>query len=193
MKKIHFAAIGIFLAIFILIFLAYIPPVKDTSSSEKNISVKNPSAEFFFQNTTYNSTDVILLTNSPVSTAQIELVYNPQALYAVTIQPAENNFFGNPSDFSITLQEIRPEIGRISFAITQNAQHTQKTGEGKIATLTFQRSESFNLPTQLQFINKSTVLKRGSRESILTTMQNLTLPAKNTNTPTTQLNESPQN
>lgn len=180
----------------IVAFLSYITPIKEHPT--EIVTRETPRAELFFITdfvfpaSGSATTEIMISSNTPVASAQIDLVFNPEIIYNVNITPSENNFFGNKNSYEVALLEVRENIGRITFAIKLLPTVSEKKGEGPIAKITFQTNAFILNQTEINFLDKSTVMTRSSRESILTNTKPLTVFFRNMNTPTTQLNVTPR-
>lgn len=194
MRRLYIILLSLTSLVLLFSLLSYITPL----GRNKTEDIKNPHASLYFTNSNLESasgsaiisSEIILDTNTPISIVQIELSFDPRMISNVSINPAENNFFGDESTYSISLSEVRQEIGRVSFAIEQNPNVSEREGTYPIAVVQFQTLQ--NSGDYFTFLEKSSVLKRGKRESILTNTSALS-SFKKTSTPSSQLNESLKN
>ncbi len=172
----RFLLIGISIISFcalLFLLLSYIPSLRQETKNPLSTDIDD--AILYFQPDALSSTcDNASLSaqiyldsgKTPISTAQIELRYDPAVLYNVSIAPAEQNFFKEVSEYEIALNEIRQEYGRISFVV--NTLQTQQAGNAKIAEVTFNTyPQASSSSSQITFLNKSTVLSSLSKESLL--------------------------
>lgn len=172
----RFLLIGISIISFcslVFLLLSYIPSLRQETSD--TLSTEIEDVILYFQpeivsssceNASMSAQIYLDSGSAPLSTAQIELRYDPTVLYNVLITPATQNFFGEASEYEITLQEIRQEYGRISFVI--HTQQNQKAGNASVAELTFSiYPQAASSSSQITFLNKSTVLSNTSKESLL--------------------------
>lgn len=196
MRISYFLGFFFLIAILLFVFLSYVSPLKKTTllpfeqvTPEANLSFI-PSAVFPNSNNSITS-EIILSSNTPVKSAQIDLSYNPAIIYNMQITSSENNFFGDKNSYQVTLLEVRESIGRATFAIEKLPQVAGKIGEGPIATISFQTNPFVVKQATINFLNKSTVMGAGSRESVLKSITPLTILFKSMSTPTIQLNATP--
>lgn len=191
--------LGIFLilATGVVLFLSYVSPLKKPSFFTLDSS--SPQAKLYFLNDTVFpnqknniTTNVMLSSTTPVSEAQIDVSYDPNVITNFSFSPAQNNFFGDQKNYEVTLNEVRQEIGRATFAIRLLPSVSEKKGEGAIADISFQINPYAKRNTKVEFLNKSTVMTRGSRESILSETIPLSVFFRNTNMPTIQPTQAPQ-
>lgn len=181
------------LGISVFISLSYISPLSENSSYKIDLSSKK-SLLFFEPNTVhiddfgkeYTAHINLDSQGNDVSSVQIELKYNPFEIYNLSIIPAKNGLFGNENMFDLTLLEVREQYGRAGIAIERKSNISEVKGIGMVAVVSFSAYPTFS-NSSIQFINKSTVLKRDSRKSILSKTFPLTITTINsTNTPTLQ-------
>lgn len=99
---------------------------------------------------------------------QMEIAYDPNALFDVTITPG--SFFTKPTE---SLKVINTNTGRISYALeasvpsTPTTDNTQIT-KGTVARITFTPNPAFaNLETSLSFLGKTKI--QGETESKIMT------------------------
>lgn len=162
----------VFLISVIFLGLSYSSPFL-MSNSKSSQTIQNASL-YFKPSTVYsscrNSTETVEIylnsgTNSATG-AQIELTYNPSIASNVTIIPSQNNFFGKAADFSVALNEMRSEYGRVSYAVNKTKQLDTK-GNKSLALLTFTLNATASNSSRISFLNKSAVYSNSSRASIL--------------------------
>lgn len=137
--------------------------------------------------------DVIANTNGQsISGIQLELSYDPALLTNVTITPSENNLFGqNPA---ILINNIDPDLGRITYVISLGGLNDEEvSGNGSIATLTFNAVASEIRTTEISILPKTTVRSLRSTNSLLNSSSPLTisLPESTQIVPQTLPLESP--
>lgn len=94
------------------------------------------------------------------------------------MQAANDNFFGEKKDYQIQLMEVREQYGRVSFYIEKNSDQAEKTGDKKIATVTFQTVQGISESSTISFLNKSTAKTRNTRVSLLKETVPLTIICK---------------
>lgn len=137
--------------------LSFAPPVLSTASA-----VSSASASY--------SIDATILTGTNnVNAVQLELSYDPEALFDVDIAPGD--FFTNPS---VLLKNIDEETGRISYALATAVGQTGKQGNGTIAILTF-KSKAQAEETTITFLPKTQVAADGIQTSVLKTTISATI------------------
>lgn len=179
----YFLLCGCLFLIFICIFLAtsFVFPFskKQNVDTQKN----SPQTSLFFQpdtlylacNNSLSTVSIYIATHqNSVSNAQIELQYDPFIFHNVDITPAPNNFFGE--NYSVSLQEVRPQYGRATLALSENARNKERKGTGIVATLSFQaESNAASQTAVITFLNKSTVTNNAFEGSLLKSTQPLTI------------------
>jgi len=192
----YLLGIVLLMGIAIIAFLSYVSPLEKTTALP--FQKVTPEASFSFENDTVFpasrsavTSSIIISSNAPVKSAQIDLSYNPAVIHNLTISPSENNFFGDKNSYQITLLEVREDLGRATLAIEILPNVSEKVGEGAVATLSFQAIPFILDQTEIEFLNKSTIMTKASRESILKTTGPLKVIFRNMNTPTNQSTASP--
>ncbi len=162
------------LSIFALSFLllSYISPLY--KNGEEKIISNSADAVMYFKPTTLISdcsdaslsATIFLNTKSAyVSSAQIELQYNTNSIYNFLIKPSKNNIFQRYLLEENSINEVRKEYGRSSFVISSNEAFM---GDRAVATISFNTyPQVASTSTQIKFLNKSTVIRENSRDSIL--------------------------
>lgn len=101
-----------------------------------------------------------------VTGVQLELEYDPTKLSNVQIFPVTaNNLFGTGSQ--VLIQELRPEVGRISYAVVINPTADEVKGIGSIIGLSFSAVPGASGETEIKFLEKSLVTIFGTTESAL--------------------------
>lgn len=109
------------------------------------------------------STDIIIVSNGDkVTAAQLELSYDPKVLTNVQIKPG--TFIKNPV---VLLKKVDETNGRISLAIGIPLGQAAPTGEGTIATITFNEVSTSTGSTILNFLPKTAVTAQGVAPSVL--------------------------
>lgn len=197
MRITYLFGIFLILATGVVLFLSYVSPLKKPSFFTFDTS--SPNAKLYFLNDTLfpdqkNSitTEIMLSSTVPVSEVQIDVSYDPNVITNFSFSPSQNNFFGNTTHFEVTLNEVRHEIGRATFAIKLLPFVSEKKGEAAIAHISFQINPYARGNTKIEFLNKSTVMTREERESILSGTVPLSVFFKNTNMPTIQPTQVPE-
>lgn len=122
-------------------------------------TIDNPQSEY--------TVDVTVNTNGQaVSGIQLELSYDPEILSNVTVTPSENNLFGtNPA---VLINSVDQDLGRISYAIALGGLNDDEvTGNGNIASITFNANTALAQNTQISILPKTTVRSLRSTNSLL--------------------------
>lgn len=128
-----------------------------------------PQLDLVNSQTATQSVDIVLdSAGKGVFSAQIELQYDANALFNMSLQvPTQNSFFG-PNVTTLIPPEINPSQGRISYAVALSPTEKEKIGRGVIATLTFTANRFNTLPkTEISFLQKSAVTTISGSSSIL--------------------------
>lgn len=153
--------------------MSYVAPVSPSSSRAQSqlsssalLYFKPETLTYITEKNTYTTSIYLDTQNTPVSAAQIELSYNPKIFYDVTISPAQNNLFGERSNYIMTLQDVRQEYGRASIALELQSNQREVQGSGPIGTLSFKVSPASGSAT-ISFLDKSAVYGRLNRKSLL--------------------------
>jgi len=111
------------------------------------------------------STDVSITTGGDkITAAQLELSYDPKVLTNVQIKPG--TFIKNPV---VLLKKVDQTNGRISLAIGIPLGQAAPTGQGTIATITFDEISTATGSTILDFLPKTAVTAQGIAQSVLKT------------------------
>lgn len=134
------------------------------------------------------SVDVNVNTNNQaISGIQLELSYDPAILTNVEIVPSENNLFGeNPA---VLINSVDSDLGRISYAIALGGLTQEEvSGNGSIATVTFNANASLAESTQITILPKTTVRSLRSTNSLLQNSLPLSIVFS---TPSAQVGTSP--
>lgn len=123
------------------------------------------------------SADILInASEHKVNVVQLELSYDPEILTNVSINPPSNfSFFGEPFSYIILFKEVDVKNGKINYAIGVSATSSPKTGVGKVATVTFNLKAGQLNPTQIKFLDKTSVAQDGTRESVLKEAKPLTI------------------
>lgn len=113
------------------------------------------------------SVDIIIDTNGQnVSTAQIELSYDPQIITNVKFTPSKEPFFGEKAFAPINT--IDQKQGRASYGIGISPEDQEKSGKGSVVTLTFTANKSKGVSsTSISFVTKSAVNTLSTQSSVL--------------------------
>lgn len=178
-----FFVIGCVLIILLVVFLtiSYVPPFYSKLQRE----IINNTAQtvlYFKPNSIYVPCDdtgitTTLYLNSfqnRISAAQIELQFDPDIIHNVSVLPVTDNFFG--TDYTVLLDEVREQYGRATLAIQGNLGKPAKTGNGAVATISFQAvSNEASKTAIISFLNKSTVTNNSYEGSLLKSTQPLTI------------------
>lgn len=122
-------------------------------------TIDNPQSEY--------TVDVVVNTNGQaISGIQLELSYDPAILSNVTVTPSENNLFGTNS--AVLINSVDQELGRISYAIALGGLNDDEvTGNGNIASITFNANTALVQSTQISILPKTTVRSLRSTNSLL--------------------------
>lgn len=171
--------VGFFVFLFVL--LSYSSPLphnflRDTSQT-------NPDTELFFNPAIIpwscykkQSADIFINTGvNNVTSVQIEVSYDPSLFSAFTISPAVDNFFGEATQYKVSLLEVRDEFGRASLSMEILDGQKTKQGKGKLATIFFTTNPQNTSLATVTFLNKSTALGNKSRASLLKKTVSLTI------------------
>lgn len=109
------------------------------------------------------STDVSITTNKDKITAtQLELTYDPKLITNVDVKIGD--FIQNPV---VLLKKVDQQTGRISLALGINPSQKPKSGEGTVATITFNEVLGATGSTIINFLPKTQVTAAGVSESVL--------------------------
>lgn len=107
--------------------------------------------------------DVIIDTAvNEVKGVELEMAYDPEALSAITITPAE--FFPAPV---ILKKNIDRKTGRITFALGLRPSQVPVTGIGKVATIRFTKATGATGTTEIEILPNSLVAAKGVYNSVL--------------------------
>lgn len=156
---------------FLIISLSFVSPFRSTPSIE-NIQTSathmyfNPSLLQISCDNASHSANILLETNiNSLQSAQIELMFNPNVFYNVSLSPMNDNIFGLHNE--VLINEVREAYGRASFVI-QSKDLLQNPNKNNLATVNF---SVYPQPTSssatISFLNKSNVQSTSSRESLL--------------------------
>lgn len=126
-----------------------------------------------------------------VTGVQVELEYDPTKISNVQLVPAPNSLFG--TNGQVLIEELRPETGRISYAVVISPSAEEVKGIGSIIGLSFTAVPGATGTTEIKFLEKSLVTVFGASESVLkgTVPLTITLPGLTQPTPLDQ--GAPQN
>lgn len=128
--------------------LAFAPPIASTSA------VASGSATY--------SMDINILTGeNKVNAIQLELSYDPKALFSVDIKPGD--FLTSPTSL---LKNVNATTGRISYALAVSPGANGKQGTGTVAVLSFKPFD-ITVPTAIRFLPKTQVAAEGIQTSVL--------------------------
>ncbi len=173
--------LGIVLVVsFLFLGLSYVSPFLSFKPQNKELSTGatlsfKPQVVYSDCNNSSESAEIFLNSQSnSVVGAQIELSYNPNMLYDVTIQPTQHNFFGAPQNYSVVLNETRAEYGRVSYAVNKMTEATA-LGDKSLAVVSFRTFSPASESSTITFLNKSTVQTATSLSSILNATTPLTI------------------
>lgn len=109
--------------------------------------------------------------SNAVSSVQLELAYDPQALINVVVTPG--SFFTQPNTL---INNVDTTDGRISYAIAQQIGVKGKTGKGIVAYISFDVASGFTgSSTTLTFLPKSAIAADRQLFSVLKKATNYTL------------------
>ncbi len=110
-----------------------------------------------------SAVDVILDTgNNKVTDVQLELIFDPNIIANITIQPG--SFFGTNTPL---LNAIDQKRGRISFAIGTTPSQAAKKGKGAVARIIFVPASRQITETKISFLPKTVVLAEDKSGSVL--------------------------
>lgn len=155
-----------------VLFLSQISPLKREVT--KNFQ-ETPETELYFQpnplfNGCYSKQTVDIFINSftnHISSTQIELLYDPFIFSDFSISPSDENFFGDKKSYQVDLNEVRSEYGRASLTMETSEGFSERLGKGKIGSITFIANPIASFDAQVVFLNKTNVLGKKSRNSLL--------------------------
>lgn len=122
------------------------------------------------------------------SGVQAKIKYDPKVLSLIAVTPdqSDTSFFGR--DVVVLTNDIDQTNGAIMFEAAIPFNGTQKSGSGKLATITFDVISTLSPNTEITFLDTSIVTTLGEKESILksTTGAQITIPSnlKISNLPT---------
>lgn len=132
--------------------------------------------------TTSSATVDIIITagNTPITTAQVQITYDPTIIKNPRILPpdAGNSLFGSPSAFIELYNETDAKNGTITYAVGTQANGNPVVGAGGIGKLTFSVLRPTNgteSTTQISFGDDTAITKKGVDESILNSTTPLTI------------------
>lgn len=116
------------------------------------------------------STSIILDTNGkPVSSAQIELLYDPKMITDISVVNPENSFFG--SDSAVLINQVDQDQGRVTYAVSTS--RNEIVGTGPIARLNFTLNRDATDESSIIFLPKTTVTSIDSPISVLNNFKSL--------------------
>ena len=180
-KQTAIKVIGIVVIILVISFLFYLwhttatPPYGQQTTTQTSVSLyptTNPalitsSLTFVKQP---SSVDINLNTGSTaVSAIQIVISYDPTMLTNVVIHPG--TFFTNPTVLQNTIDTTK---GIISYTIAIPMDATQKTGNGTVATISYQLTSGAK--TTMTFRPETKITSEGINDSVLKTALPISLP-----------------
>lgn len=172
----------------------YIPTPKASPTPSKTAVV--PTTILSFDPSTINvvsssvpPADIIADTGAEgITGVQVELLYDPKVLTNVKIiPPADQSLFGTGgTGYTVLFNEVKPELGRISYAIAINQTQKPAQGIGKIGTLSFQKvfGAAVSTDTFVRFVDKTMVTKLGESQNVLKQANPLTVTFQATAEPT---------
>lgn len=172
----------------------YIPVPKVSPTPSKAALI--PTAILSFDPSTINvvtasipPADIVADTGAEgITGIQVELLYDPKVLTNVKIvPPADQSLFGTGgTGYTVLFNEVKPELGRISYAIAINQTQKPAQGIGKIGTLSFQKVPGVigNAATFVRFVDKTMVTKLGESQNVLKQANPLTVTFQTTTAPT---------
>lgn len=141
---------------------ASITPVP--ASAVLSLQISTPKAE----NTSKTGVDVWLDSGiNSISAIQLEIQYDPNVLSNVAIEQyiGPDSFFGSIQTVSL-IDQINPQLGRISYALGISFGVKAPVGKGKIATISFNKRAG-SPATTITFLPSSQVTQPKARNSIL--------------------------
>ena len=166
-----FSAVFIFCLILFL-FLSQISPLKESVS--KSVTRTAETEIYFIPKIlshgcyTKQTADIYINShNNYIASAQIELSYDPFSFTDFSISPSDENFFGDKKAYQINLSEVRAEYGRASLSLETSEGFLDQSGEGKVATINFTANPVASGSTQIVFLNKTNVMGKNNRQSLL--------------------------
>lgn len=126
-----------------------------------------------------------------VTAVQLEMAFDPQIIKNLRIQPG--TFFDSPT---ILLNNVDTTTGRVSYALGIAPAQDPKSGNGTVATLTFNVTPVAGVSeTSLTLLSKSLVTARGVGASVLksATGTEITIPVSGAGAtqPVTQVTTAP--
>lgn len=178
MMKHLYLDILIFIFLFFVICLAvlfYVPGQKSSQKTTPHTSTNTLGVSLFFSpnptlltlNTPATVNLMINTNGKSVSSIQAELVFDPASITNVNITKPDEPFFPEGT-YNITLSDVRYANGRISYAVDLKPGIAPKSGQGKIATISFESAPQHAINfTEISFVGQSSVLSAESNESIL--------------------------
>lgn len=145
------------------------PPTQTISRTEvpKTASLSFSPSNIDTNSAVYKSDIIVDTGGSPITGVQAELQYDPARITNVSIlPPVVNGIFGKSGQ--ILINEIRQDVGRISYAVVINVDAEQVRGIGSIATIQFSLvSTAIPSPSEITFLEKSIVTSLGTNSSLL--------------------------
>lgn len=115
--------------------------------------------------------DVLINTQEHmVDGVQLELLYDPAVLSNLTLTVPQNNFFGQPGDYTYVPVQSDPERGRASYWLGISPIAQSKSGEGIVAQLSFTVNPNADVSeTVVEVLDRSMVTESSTHESVLAT------------------------
>lgn len=173
---------------FVLVAVGVIGPNSQPSTKSQNASIPNydsipKTASLYFStpllNVTANPAQVDIMVETggqEISGTQLELQYNPAIIKNVTVSSPTDSFFGTPNDYKILYTNIDQQNGTISFTVAANNRELARTGNGKVATLSFTVDQNTTVPTTtLTFAPTTLVTIFGANQTVLKEAAGLTV------------------
>ena len=144
-----------------------IQPYTTFSFSPPQLDMTNSSAA--------QSVDVTIDTaGKPVSTAQIEFLYDPKVITKVSFAKAKTPFFG--VDQNVLIDKIDPTQGRASYVVGIPLQGAEKIGNGTVVSLKFTVVKVAEMATStISFTSKSAATTLSTQKPILQNTTPLTI------------------
>lgn len=111
-----------------------------------------------------------------LSGVQVELAYDPSVVSSITLADPANHLFGKKGNYEQLESKVDAKLARISYVIHVGLSRPEIKGNGSILTLNYTLKPGVTSPTQITFLNKTTVTTlRSKTTSILKETQPLTI------------------
>ncbi|MGE5041508.1 MAG: hypothetical protein ACM3IJ_01250 [Candidatus Levyibacteriota bacterium] len=175
-----FASSALILMLFAFLILSFVAPLKNSTLSITGQDQPETSLYFspmLLKSACYKNETVDIFADTQqnsISSAQIELSYNPSDFSDFSIRSADDNFLGDSESYQVTLSEVRPEYGRASLSLELSPSQNARKGTGRIGTISFTATPASGI-ARILFLNKSTVMGQKNRISLLRNTTPLTI------------------